>query len=65
MTSFDFNLTYDFLNEVVGISKEALDLAFGLNGCSYETAQDILYWKTGYNNFHAYIEDAGIDIEYL
>ena len=61
--NFDFNSTYDFLNEAVGISKEALDLVFGLNGCSLETAQDILYWKTGYNDFQSYIENTGMEWE--
>lgn len=48
---------YDFLSEVVGISKEALDLAFGLDGYNFQTAENILYWATGYNDFDAYKTD--------
>ena len=58
---FDFNSTYDFLNQVVGISKEALDLAFALDGCNEETANNILYWCTGFNSFDSYCEANQID----
>ena len=51
------NEMYDFLNEVVGIEKEALDLAFGLNGFTIKTAKEILFWKTGYNDFYEYQKD--------
>lgn len=51
------NEMYDFLNEVVGIEKEALDLAFGLNGFTIKTAKAILFWKTGYNDFYEYQKD--------
>lgn len=48
---------YDFLHDVLGISVEALDLAFGLCGYLSSTADDILYWKTGYANIEEYIEE--------
>jgi len=51
------DVIYDFLNEVVGIEKEALDLTFGLNGFTIETAKDILFWKTGYDDFDEYQKD--------
>ena len=52
---------YDFLAEVVGASTDALDLAFSLNGCNEETAQDILFYYTGYTSFEGYTEDIGIE----
>lgn len=48
---------YDFLRDTVGISKEALDLAFGIKGYSDNTAKEILYWATGYDDFTEYLED--------
>lgn len=51
------NEMYDFLNEVIGIEKEALDLAFGLNGFTIKTAENILFWKTGYDDFDEYQKD--------
>jgi hypothetical protein len=58
---FDFNSTYDFLNQVVGISEEVLDLAFALDGCNEETANNILYWRTGFDSFDSYCEANEID----
>ena len=51
---FNFNDTYDFLRDVVGVSDEALDLAFSLNGQNYKTAVDILSYYTGWDDFDAY-----------
>lgn len=34
---------YDILEDEVGVCKQALDLAFGLNGCTVETAESILF----------------------
>ena len=57
------NTMYDILNEIVGISTDALDLAFGLNGFTEETAKNILYWQTGCRNFEQYFEEIGLDFE--
>lgn len=54
---FNFNDTYDYLRDLVGVSEEALDLAFGLNGQNIETAKDILFYYTGWNDFDAYSKD--------
>ena len=54
---------YDTLHLNVGVSKEALDLAFGLNGCSEETACDILRYYTGYNDFDQYFDYESDDEE--
>ena len=48
---------YDLLHNVVGVSKEALDLAFGINGCSKETAEKILYYYTGWQGFTGWLND--------
>jgi len=48
---------YNFLVEEVGIETDALDLVFGINGYSIETAKQILHWKTGYNDFEQYKEE--------
>jgi len=59
---FDFNDYYDFLAEVVGVSTEALDLAFGLNGCSKKTADDILFYYTGWDTRESFC--SANEIEY-
>jgi len=48
---------YDFLYEWVCVNREALDLAFGLDGYRKEVALDILDWYTGYDDFEQYIEE--------
>ena len=53
----DFNEYYDFLAEDVGVSTEALDLAFSLSGCTKETAEAILNYYTGWRSFDGYIEE--------
>ena len=57
----DFNSTYDFLNQVIGVSEEALDLAFALDGCNEETANNILYWRTGFDSLDSYCGANQID----
>jgi len=56
----DINECYDFLHEVVGISIEALDLAFGLDGFTLKTAKNILFYMTGYDDFFEYRQDFDI-----
>lgn len=48
---------YDMLADDVGVSKEALDLAFSLGGCNEETAKHILYYYTGWRSFEGYMEE--------
>ena len=48
---------YDMLADVVGVNKEALDLAFSLGGCNEETAKYILYYYTGWRSFEGYMEE--------
>lgn len=55
---------YDFLNEYVGITKDALDLAFGLKGYNKETAEQILDWYTGYKDFPQYAEEMEVDFDF-
>jgi len=54
---FNFNETYDYLRDVVGVSEEALDLAFSLNGMNDKTASDILFYYTGWSDFDAHAKD--------
>ena len=58
---FNFDAYYDFLRDVVGASEEALDLAFGMNGCNENTAKDILWYYTAYSDFESYCEDNGLE----
>lgn len=51
------NFLYDFLRDYIGVSEDALDLAFGLIGFTKETAEDILWYQTGYNDFEQWVED--------
>ena len=46
-----FEEMYDFLAEVVGVSPDALDLAFSIGGRNAETAKSILYYYTGWRSF--------------
>lgn len=48
------NEMYDFLNEIIGLNEETLDLAFGIKGYTEDTAKDILYYITGYRDFEQY-----------
>lgn len=56
----DFETAYDYLEELVGANKEALDLAFSLNGCSVDTAESILYYYTGWRSFKGWLDDLGL-----
>ena len=53
----DWEEMYDVLRVVVGVSEEALELAFGIKGCSEETACAILNYRTGWKTFEGYLED--------
>ena len=46
---------YDVLAEIVGVSEEALDLAFAVGGCNEETAERILFYYTGWKSFEGYL----------
>lgn len=52
-----FDELYDTLNTTLDISKEALDLAFSLCGCSEETAKLILHYYTGYDDFSEFLRE--------
>lgn len=54
---FDFDSTYDYLRDCVGVSEEALDLAFSLNGQNEKTASDILFYYTGWDNFDSHAKE--------
>lgn len=48
---------YDMLRDFVGVPEEALDLAFGIAGCSEDTACAILNYYTGWKSFEGYLGD--------
>ena len=50
----DWEEMYDTLRDVVGVPEEALDLAFGIAGCSEDTACAILNYYTGWKTFEGY-----------
>ena len=52
-----FDEMYDVLLWDVGVSQEALDLAFSLKGCNEETACAILDYYTGWKNFEGFLEE--------
>ena len=52
-----FEEMYDILYDYVGVSQEALDLAFSLNGCNEDTACSILFYYTGWRSFEGYFEE--------
>lgn len=54
------NDKYDFLHEIVGVSKDALDLFFGINGFNDKSAANILWYFTGYDDFDIYMEEINI-----
>lgn len=53
----DWKEAYDILADVLGISKDALDLAFSVGGCNMDTTQFILYYYTGWKDFNKLLED--------
>jgi len=52
-----FEEMYDLLLGNVGVSAEALDLIFGINGCNQETAKDVLYFYTGWHTFEGWLSE--------
>ena len=47
----DWEEMYDILRDYVGVNEDALDLAFGIAGCSEDTACAILNYYTGWKTF--------------
>ena len=50
-----FEKMYDVLLLDVGVSQEALDLVFSLNGCNEKTACAILNYYTNWDSFEDYL----------
>jgi len=50
-----FDKMYDILMWDVGVSQEALDLAFSLMGCNEKTACAILGYYTDWDSFENYL----------
>ena len=42
---------WEYLEEVIGVSQETLDVVTSINGYNRKTMCDILYAVTGYNDF--------------
>ena len=53
----DWQEMYDILNEVLGISKEALEIACAIGGCNEETMERVLFYKTGWRTFEGFLGD--------
>ena len=53
----DWQEMYDILHDCLGISEEALELAFAVGGCNEETAERILFYKTGWRTFEGWLEE--------
>lgn len=53
----EWNEMYDILHDCVGVSKEALDLAFAIGGCNEETAERILFYFTGWRTFEGWASE--------
>lgn len=53
----EFDEMYDILRDYVGISEEALELAFAVGGCNQETAERILFYSTGWKTFGGYLDE--------
>ena len=53
----DWQEMYDILRDCLGISEEALELAFAVGGCNEETAERILFYKTGWRTFEGWLEE--------
>ena len=47
---------YDCLRDVVGVSADALDLAFSVGGLNEDTAIKILHYHTGWGNFEGFLD---------
>ena len=52
---YDWEEMYDMLRDIVGVDENALDLAFGIAGCSEETACNILNYYTWWKSFEGYL----------
>ena len=52
---YEWEEMYDILHEVVGVPTESLDLAFGIGGCSEDTACAILNYYTGWKSFEGFL----------
>lgn len=52
-----FEEMYDCLVDCIGVNEDALDLAFSIGGCNKETAERILFYYTGWNNFDGYMDE--------
>ena len=48
---------YDILTNWICVSEETLDCCFAIMGCNTETAERILYYYTGWNNFDGFLEE--------
>lgn len=51
----DFETWCEILIDYVGVSEDALELAFAVGGQNIETAQRILFYYTGWNSFSGYM----------
>ncbi len=47
----------DMLTEIVGVNEEVISCMTAVNGYNQKTCEDILYWKTGYEDFQQLVED--------
>ena len=45
------------VHELVGISMETIDCMTSIDGYNKETCENILYWKTGYEDFDEYMKE--------
>ena len=50
----DWQEMYDILKELIGVSEEALEIGFAVGGCNTETAERILFYKTGWRTFEGW-----------
>ena len=53
----DWQEMYDILDEVLGISEEALEIACAIGGCNEETMERVLFYKTGWRTFEGFLGD--------
>lgn len=53
----EFDEMYDLLHDFVGVSEDALELAFAVGGCNQETAERILFYYTGWSTFGGYLDE--------
>ena len=48
---------YDYLRDLLQIPAETLDLVFALKGQNSKTAEDILYYYTGWYDFEGWLDE--------